>query len=64
MKWRNRMKVKKLIEILNKTIAERRLDPDADVFTSGLNKDHNSRSLHLIGTVENLGNYIVIVGDK
>ena len=52
------MKVKKLIEILEKSELE------ATVFTSGLNKDHNSRSLQLVGTIENLGNYVVIVGDQ
>ena len=52
------MTIEKLIALLKKA------NQDADVFTSGLLKDHRSRSLHLVGTIEIFDNYVVIVGDK
>lgn len=52
------MTVENLIKLLEKA------NQEADIFTSGLLKDHRSRSLHLVGTIEIFDNYVVIVGDK
>ena len=52
------MKVKEIIEILEKA------RPEADIFISGLKKDHKNRSLQIVGTIEHFGNYVVIVGDQ
>ena len=41
------------------------IEPESEVFMSGLDKSYQNRSLQKVGKVENFGNYIVIIpGDK